>query len=657
MVDLAVVGNATVQGIVGSVQSQLGAAAAIVASSQASTAASVVASQRQQQSALAATANAARSQAAATALIVPPPTAIGGRQATMAPVPQMPPAPTIPAPTAPLMPVPIVPRAATGPVASPIPVAPRIVLPPAAQTSAPIVPRAAPIPVPAPVVTLPRRSAKIVLPPAAQIVPQPAASPTPTPAAASPANAVQQTAARVAEQVASAMQNQQLATIRGQKEIAEVYARQAQVLGQVKAAVDAGSMSAQAAEKMIGQAAKEATRRLTEQGEVEKQRQQASTIGAMADAAANRGALARIAGEQQVGREYDKLANTIGSVWDQFKKGQLTAESAQTAIRIATQKTTEALAQQRQAATALVNAQNAVATVYGSVTGTIMSYVRAGMAGTAQGNMIALQFQTISREVANLFLPVINQVVSSLIRVSDWFRRLSGDQQENIARWVLVGVAALGTANYLPKVAAGFQVVGLAIKAMMMGNPLGLILTIATGAVAMLASTEKGRESLVKLGKALAPIGQGFAEGVIPILDTLSTTVTTVATTLTTWTTKLSEALRYVNQINSAAGQGQQDGNALAVITRFFVQGNPISALSPLFSTGQQVRESSSRPHQQLDVAGGGFSGVQETFRRLQTAANQTDIPREQLEVQRESRELLREIARRPVVRQQLVVD
>lgn len=85
---------------------------------------------------------------------------------------------------------------------------------------------------------------------------------------------------------------------------------------------------------------------------------------------------------------------------------------------------------------------------------TTQSWVRAGMAGTTMGNLLQVQIQYLSREIASIFLPVLRAASEAIDRLTRYFRELTGDQQRNIRIWVEAAAAILVVNNLLPRVAS-----------------------------------------------------------------------------------------------------------------------------------------------------------------------------------------------------------
>lgn len=126
---------------------------------------------------------------------------------------------------------------------------------------------------------------------------------------------------------------------------------------------------------------------------------------------------------------------------------------------------------------------------FGIASASILGFVRAGLQGTMQGELMQFQMQQLSREIAGVFLPTINKVNELLGRAVAWFQGLSKEQQDSVRKWVLVGVAVLGVVAALPKLVAAAKLAVSALSAMY-ANPVlaGLAaVAIAIGAIAIAA--------------------------------------------------------------------------------------------------------------------------------------------------------------------------
>lgn len=188
------------------------------------------------------------------------------------------------------------------------------------------------------------------------------------------------------------------------------------------------------------------------------------------------------AGQIAIQRELDQR---LAAVQARYDKGRISAKSfgeqAAAFTTLATDKARllgEQLGKQELAARKL-------ATVYGTVSGILGGFVRQGLAGTTMGARMGLQMQLLSREIASLFIPVLERVIGFVQGITDWFRRLSGAQQEALGRWLTFGVALLGVLVVLPRLVAGLQAVGVVLT-FLSANP---FVALLAGIAALITAT------------------------------------------------------------------------------------------------------------------------------------------------------------------------
>jgi hypothetical protein len=149
-----------------------------------------------------------------------------------------------------------------------------------------------------------------------------------------------------------------------------------------------------------------------------------------------------------------------------------------------------------------------------------MNFVRAGLAGTVEGNRMAFMWQQMSRQIAALFLPVIQKVTETIGHVVAWFHKLSGAQQDQIMKWGLMTVGVLAFTKALsamgllvPVISAVGAALRIALGAI---NPV-LLAVVAIGAAiaAVSAVAENG------LG-GMAGLWEGVQKAAQPVVDALS---------------------------------------------------------------------------------------------------------------------------------------
>lgn len=195
-----------------------------------------------------------------------------------------------------------------------------------------------------------------------------------------------------------------------------------------------------------------------------------------------------------------------------------------------------------------------------ALTNAARGWVNAGLAGTGHGNLMQAQFTLLAQQIAGVFVPVINMVTRAVTDLAAWFRRLTGDQQDVIRRFIeaaavmafvhlglgrLVGmVVSFATAFVGSIIAAAGSIVttmvpaiGALVSAMVSGAGIAaaawgvatagisVLLGIASAIVSVLFSvglagatvgagilvgTSAGRSALGELMEALRPVAAAF---------------------------------------------------------------------------------------------------------------------------------------------------
>jgi hypothetical protein len=171
----------------------------------------------------------------------------------------------------------------------------------------------------------------------------------------------------------------------------------------------------------------------------------------------------------------------------------------------------------------LMAAAKEASRLFDKASSSLLSFIRVGLSGTTTGERLAFQMQMISREIANLFLPYIEMLSNALARLIGWFRSLTGEQQDTIAKWTLFGLGALGAVAAIAKIITSVAALKKALDALAisqaivsaLSGPLGwanLAAAAAVGAGVFLATRgpqeEEGKTSTRR--NQLTPSGGGF---------------------------------------------------------------------------------------------------------------------------------------------------
>ncbi len=103
---------------------------------------------------------------------------------------------------------------------------------------------------------------------------------------------------------------------------------------------------------------------------------------------------------------------------------------------------------------------------FASAQGALMGFVRAGFAGTAESDMFGTQLKMLSQEIASIFLPIMEAATEKVMEITDWFRSLSGEEQDNILQ-IVTWVGAIGLAiAVIPKIVSAIGAIITVVRSL-----------------------------------------------------------------------------------------------------------------------------------------------------------------------------------------------
>src|SRR5262249_54441383 len=217
-------------------------------------------------------------------------------------------------------------------------------------------------------------------------------------------------------------------------------------------------------------------------------------------------------------------------------------------------------------------------------TASMLGWVRAGIQATTIGERLSWQQRMLSQQIASLFVPWIEKAIDALSRLTEWFRKLSGEQQESIRWWVAGTIGLLGMLTVVPKLTAAFQGLHSTLLVTMRTNP---ALALAAGMAALLVQTEEGRTSLAEFGNTLANVFEPIAKLLVNVLGpTLSGISRFLSTATGQWAAFGTVAVAVLYRI-AAAGQGA----ATAFLGWATAIGAAAIALAGVLTQMTQIRE------------------------------------------------------------------
>lgn len=195
-------------------------------------------------------------------------------------------------------------------------------------------------------------------------------------------------------------------------------------------------------------------------------------------------AKARLLEEALKSGAYQKFANDQAQLTRQLEK--LNQEARRQELVAQYGRIGAAVVQARDRLTEFTRKLEAVGTFagisFGIASASLLGFVRAGLQGTGVGAQLNYQMQVLSREITQLFLPAIRFVIDKLQQVNQWFRSLSGAQQEQYGRWVLITLGVLAAIVVLTKLIAVAKLAGAALMTIV-SNPVLLGFALAAAAI------------------------------------------------------------------------------------------------------------------------------------------------------------------------------
>lgn len=296
----------------------------------------------------------------------------------------------------------------------------------------------------------------------------------------------------------------------------------------------------------------------------------------------------------------------------------------------------------------------------------IRGFYDAGIAGTAEMTRFGIQLQFLSREVASIFTPVLEQMTGYLERVVHWFQNLSLAQQDSLLWWSKAIVGAVTFSMVVPKVTAALAAaipavisltsafIGLDVAS---GGILPIIGAVVTGIGALIIGTETGRNMLGGFFSALEPIFRALQDALGDVFDAFVNLGETVMASfkidlddvidttarLIMLIGKLAGALNYLASkwTDVANAMERYGGIAKAILPAWLGAG--LDAASAVKKAGvlPDLPEKKKGGHRTAAFGDIGFEDVSAAYKRIQTmmAKTQKTTAEEQLDAQRKIEE------------------
>ena len=248
--------------------------------------------------------------------------------------------------------------------------------------------------------------------------------------------------------------------------------------------------------------------------------------------------------------------------------------------------------------------------------------VTAGLASTNEGNRLSYTWMLFSRQIASIFLPTINYVIVKLQQMTEWFKKLTGDQQRLIES---IGSLALGFVMLGP-------VIGIVMAVL---SPLTMLIA-GLGGVLYVFFTQSalGKAIMATVVEAVSQMG-GILEWVADVFAVVSDVVAVAIDSVLAVFVGLGVAimdfvasiLEYVPFLGDAAAKMREWTDAGQAQLDLLVK----SANREIGKRDKTEGPGSSRTD--VNPSGFGFESLSASFERITSAANKQDLAKDALTV------------------------
>lgn len=143
-----------------------------------------------------------------------------------------------------------------------------------------------------------------------------------------------------------------------------------------------------------------------------------------------------------------------------------------------------------------------MARVMGEINGTIKGLVNAGFAGTVEANRLGLAWTLLSRQIASLFLPVLNTLTTVIQQITSFFAGLTGYGQSLAATFAMVISGFASVLGIMPLLHGMLGGLAKLFSPMTMG--IGLLIQVLTD---FFTGTEEGRMMLGMIADVMSFFG------------------------------------------------------------------------------------------------------------------------------------------------------
>ena len=250
--------------------------------------------------------------------------------------------------------------------------------------------------------------------------------------------------------------------------------------------------------------------------------------------------------------------------------------------------------------------------------------VTMGLQGTAEGNRLAFAWTMLSRQIASVFLPVINYVTEKILALAGWFKGLTVEGQGIIR---IFGGIALGFAMLSPLLAIVSAVL----------SPMAVLFGAIAGALSLFfTQSTVGKAIIEALGAAVDWLTSKWGD-IIDALDLVGFSIGVAFDSVVAAFASLGLAiLKFIDNIVSYI---PFMGDASKALHEFVQQGQ--TEVDQLVASANREfvprdRTKGKEAGGQVNPSGFGNETIAPSWERVMSAANKQDgVPEKQLEVQK----------------------
>lgn len=244
----------------------------------------------------------------------------------------------------------------------------------------------------------------------------------------------------------------------------------------------------------------------------------------------------------------------------------------------------------------------------------LMNLARQGFAGTVEANRLGLAWQLLARQLAAVAIPVVDALTNGMMRLTGFFRGLSGDGQNLSLVAGLIAGAIRPLMMAMPILATAFKAIWAAL------TPFNALLAIVvTGLVEFFTTTKEGQAIFELLGAVLQNV-------VMPVVQALTNIFTFLAQCVSMAFQAITRAIEWV--IVKIAGlvedildwiPGMGDATAAVKAFKDKIQARLDSQNEAGFGNNKSPQDKARRD---VTLSSGRFEGVGGAFQRVTETAN-----------------------------------